>query len=160
MYSRIFSLQGVALFGVPIPSRLTLGFVLLQDCCMSACCKACCKICCKACYKACYKIPKYCCKSAAKLAARVPQSLLQVLLQDYCKIVEGVLQECLIQGLLQDCPPARPRFKIIALLQDFCKSAARMFDSRLAARLPARPPAPTLQDHCCKSAAWLLQGLL
>ena len=35
-----------------------------------------------------------------------------------------------------------------------------MLDSRFAARLPARPPAPTLQDHCCKIAAWLLQGLL
>ena len=35
-----------------------------------------------------------------------------------------------------------------------------MLDSRFAARLPARPPAPTLQDNCCKIAAWLLQGLL
>ena len=48
----------------------------------------------------------------------------------------------------------------LSLLQDCCKSAARMLDSRFAARLPARPPAPTLQDHCCKIAAWLLQGLL
>ena len=35
-----------------------------------------------------------------------------------------------------------------------------MRNSSLAARLPARPPAPTLQDNCCKIAAWLLQGLL
>ena len=48
----------------------------------------------------------------------------------------------------------------LSLLQNCCKSAARMLDSRFAARLPARPPAPTLQDNCCKIAAWLLQGLL
>ena len=51
-------------------------------------------------------------------------------------------------------------FLWLSLLQNCYKSAARMLDSRFAARLPACPPAPALQDHCCKSAAWLLQGLL
>ena len=35
-----------------------------------------------------------------------------------------------------------------------------MLDSRFTARLAACPPAPTLQDNCCKIAAWSLQGLL
>ena len=58
-----------------------------------------------------------------------------------CKIVVSVLQECLIQGLLQDCPPARAHVSRY-LLQDCCMAAAR-----LAARLAAK----LLQEYC-KSA--------
>ena len=98
-----------------------------------------------------------------RIAARALQSLLQVLLQDYCKSVEGVLQECLIQGLLQACckiarPPARPRicFKISAarLLEGCCKNAA-MFASRLVVRVLQGLP-----QGCCKSAPRLLQDLM
>ena len=96
-----------------------------------------------------------------------------------CKIVVRVLQECLIQGLLQDCPPARPRprFKIIVarLLHGCCKACckivARVLQECLIQGLLqacckiARPPARgiasrwLLQD-CCKVAARMLQCLL
>ena len=92
-----------------------------------------------------------------------------------CKIVVRVLQECLIQGLLQDCPPARAHASrsllqdccMVAarlatglaakLLQEYCKSAWFKACCKLAARLPARPPAALLQDDCCKIVARLLQ---
>ena len=100
-----------------------------------------------------------------------------------CKIVVRVLQECLIQGLLQDCPPARPRprFKIIvarllhgcckACYRACCKIVARVLQECLIQGLLqacckiARPSARgiasrwLLQD-CCKVAARMLQCLL
>ena len=92
-----------------------------------------------------------------------------------CKIVVRVLHECLIQGLLQDCPPARAHASrsllqdccMVAarlatglaakLLQEYCKSAWFKACCKLAARLPDRPPAALLQDDCCKIVARLLQ---
>ena len=94
-----------------------------------------------------------------------------------------MLHECLIQGLLQDCPHARPRtrFKIIvarllhgcckACYRACCKIVARVLQECLIQGLlqdcpPARPRhcfkmiAARLLQGCCKNAAMFASRLV